>query len=244
MVNNFDYINNNLENAGQEIIYDDTRWKIYKNKRKRALNIISSLQGISNSIVVIGSVARGDVKESSDIDVMILDLIQPYKLEYILEKNGYSIFKKEIIQATPNYAPKAYVYLDSNFKEVISFPLAKLNSNEIEFYFWGGQINKDDILKDKRVPGVNKSLKLIIPTERGHLEYHIFDREAEVSRILNVKIETVMERERVLSRRKELGRTGVFLKYEVPYNEPLDESIKFLIKRNQFFRKRLMAYDY
>ena len=133
MVNNFDYINNNLENAGQEIIYDDTRWKIYKNKRKRALNIISSLQGISNSIVVIGSVARGDVKESSDIDVMILDLIQPYKLEYILEKNGYSIFKKEIIQATPNYAPKAYVYLDSNFKEVISFPLFKLKPREAEF---------------------------------------------------------------------------------------------------------------
>lgn len=52
-----------------------------------------------------------------------------------------------------------------------------------------------------------------------------------------------MERERVLSRRKEIGRTGVFLKYEVPYNEPLDESIKFLIKKNQFFRKRLMAYN-
>ncbi|MFP3227609.1 MAG: nucleotidyltransferase domain-containing protein [Caldisphaera sp.] len=243
MVNYFEYLKKGSENDGQEIIYDNKRWEIYKNKRKRALDIISSLQDISNSIIIVGSVARGDVKESSDLDIIIMDLIRPYKLEYILEKKGYTIFKKEIVQATPNYAPKAYIYLDSDYKEVISFPLAKLNSNELEFYYWGGQINKDGILKDKRVPGVNKNLKLIIPTNMGHFEYPIFDREAEVSRILNIKIETVMERERVLSRRKEIGRTGVFLKYEVPYNEPLDESIKFLIKKNQFFRKRLMAYN-
>ncbi|AFZ70117.1 putative nucleotidyltransferase [Caldisphaera lagunensis DSM 15908] len=241
MNNSFDKINH--ENLGQEVHYDEYRWRIFKKKRLRSLEILDSLKELGESIIVIGSVARGDVRENSDIDIFILGSIQSYKLEYILENKGYKIYNKEIIQATPNYAPKAYYYIDSDYKEVISFPLAKLNNNELEFYGWGGKISKNEILLNKRVPGVNKELKLIIPTDFGHIEYPIFGRESEVSRILNIKLETVLERERVLSRRKEIGKTGVFLKYEVPFDEPLDEAIEFLMKKNQFFAKRMMEYN-
>ncbi len=236
---NDDINNQNLDNIGQEIYYNEQRWAIFKKKRIRALEIIDSLQELSGLMIVIGSVARGDVKVSSDIDIFIPSSIQSYKLEYLLEKKGYTVYGKEIIQATPNYAPKAYYYIDSNFKEVISFPLAKLNNNELEFYGWGGKVSKNEILLNKRVPGVNKELKLIIPKDFGHIEYPIYGRESEVSRILNVKLETVLERERVLSRRKEIGKTGVFLKYEVPSDEPLDEAIKLLMKKNPFFARRM-----
>ncbi|MDP8003834.1 MAG: DNA polymerase subunit beta, partial [Caldisphaera sp.] len=74
-------------------------------------------------------------------------------------------------------------------------------------------------------------------TERGHIEMPILGRENVVAKKLNIDISTILERERVLSRRKEIGRTGVFLKYEVPLNESIEDGIRNLLRKNHFFRK-------
>ncbi|MGC8566040.1 MAG: nucleotidyltransferase domain-containing protein [Caldisphaera sp.] len=221
----------------QEIVYDNKRWELFTLKRKRAENIVKAILDLNLNIYIIGSLARGDIKESSDIDIVILESFSPYRIEISLENKGFHIFKKEIIQATPNYTPKAYIFLDAFDKEVISFPLFKLKPREAEFYKWGGQISYSEIISNKRVPGVNKELRLIIPTERGHIEMPILGRENVVAKKLNIDISTILERERVLSRRKEIGRTGVFLKYEVPLNESIEDGIRNLLRKNHFFRK-------
>jgi len=54
---------------------------------------------------VFGSVARGDVRPESDVDVVILDPAPPYLVELAIERAGLRAYSKEIVQATPSYVP-------------------------------------------------------------------------------------------------------------------------------------------
>ena len=220
-----------------EIVYDDVRWRILREKRREALNIMNALRKLGLNPIVHGSLARGDVKESSDIDIAILYPVPSYRVEIALENSGYKPYRRLIVQATPKHAPKAYIVLDELEMRVVSFPLVKLSRREIEFYRFGGLLYFEDLKKGLRVPGVDKRLVLIRPTSRGHIEMPVIGREAEVASILNVSLDVIEERVRVLTRRNKLGRTGVFVKYVLKPGETFEEALEELMKANQYVRR-------
>jgi len=190
-------------------------------------------------VAVHGSIARGDVREDSDIDTIILEPPQPSLVELALERAGYRIVGKYIVMATPHYVPKVYLVLDYNEEQVVSYPLARLRPREREFYRWGGELGLEGVRAGRRVPGVNKNLSLIIPTSTGHVEIPVPGNEEYTARILGVSIDTVRERVEVLSRRRRIGRTGVFIEEEVHPDMPVEAAIRDLARRNPYFRRAL-----
>jgi predicted nucleotidyltransferase len=88
-----------------------------------------------------------------------------------------------------------------------------------------------------RVPGVSKKLLLIMPTPEGHTESSILGREAETARLLDVPVDIVKERVRVLGRRDRIGRTGVYLREELAEGSSFEETLKFLQDRDPVVRR-------
>ncbi|MFP3286941.1 MAG: nucleotidyltransferase domain-containing protein [Acidilobus sp.] len=230
-----------MESLGPEVIYDEARWRNLAAKRDRATPVLRALMGAGLEAYVFGSVARGDVRPGSDIDVIILDPAPPYLVELAIERAGLRAYSKQIVQATPSYVPKAYIYLDPDEELVVSFPLAMMRPREQEFYRWGGLLDAKGVLEGRRVSGVNKELIAIIPTPRGHVEVPVAGHEGEVARLLRVSMDIVRERLSVLGRRREVGRTGTFIKEEVPPDEPIEEAVRRLAERNEFFRRAVTA---
>ncbi|BDC19160.1 nucleotidyltransferase domain-containing protein [Acidianus sp. HS-5] len=218
-----------------QIEYTENQWRLFIEKRKRAREILEYLQKKSIKGYAYGSIARGDVKKSSDIDIIVFE-------SNILELDLIEADHKYIIQATPTSSPKAYISLNPEETEVISFPLSKLKKDEEEFYYFGGLVSLDDIIKCIRKPGINKELKLIIPNKNGHDEISLKGNEDYAARLLKISISTIIEREKLLMKREDKGRTGVFLKYELSGNENLEEAIRELNRSNKFFRRAL--YDF
>lgn len=214
-----------------KVVYTEDQWRILKEKRDKAKRAMLKLASFSP--IVHGSIARGDVREDSDIDIVIPYYVEPYKIELALGSyhHGY------IIMATPSSTPKVYFSLDENEEVMVSFPLGKLSLREREFYTFGGELDLNGIMKNKRVPGVNKSLVLIMPIPEGHVEESIIGKEDYVAKILGISSETVRERVRILTRRREKGRTGTFIKQELVGT--VEETIDLLAKRNKVFRERL-----
>ncbi|MEM4888619.1 MAG: DNA polymerase subunit beta, partial [Thermosphaera sp.] len=165
--------------------------------------------------------------------------IPSYRLEYILEASGLQARKKYIVMATPVNTPKAYIILDDEERRTVSFPLSNLKTREYEFYKFGGLLDIDGLLENKRVPGVNKKLVFIEPVETGHLESPVIGYENIVAQKLGISVETVLERVRVLSRRDSVGRTGVFLKHVLRPDETFEQAIQELSRRNSIVRRVL-----
>jgi len=222
-----------------EVHYEPWRWRLLEEKRSLAIKIMEVLRALYGSLVTHGSIARGDVSVDSDVDVVILDPPNPSLVELTLEKGGFKVRWKELVQATPTYTPKVYLYLDYKGLLVVSYPLARLRPREREFYKWGGECTLDDLRKGVRTPGVDKRLKLIEPTDRGHRESPVIGREGYVARLLGISVETVIERVRVLTRRREHGRTGVFLKVELNPEDSVEEAVARVARENPMFRRRL-----
>ena len=220
-----------------EVVYTEEHWRILEEKRAEARRIMEALASRGLSPIVHGSVARGDVKEASDVDVVVPYPSPPYLIEIALETAGYRPVKRLIVQATPNHTPKVYYMLDEEELRMVSFPLVKLKQREYEFYRFGGMLDLEQLGQGLRVPGVDKRLVLIEPTEKGHREAPVIGRESEVARIVGVSVETVMERVRVLTRRDRLGRTGVFVKYELAPDESVGEAVRRLAAENKHFRR-------
>ena len=189
----------------REVIYDQDHWDHLSALRNRALGIVHKLESIGIKSHVYGSVARGDTSKSSDIDIIILRSVSSYRLELVLEP----LLKRELVQATPSMVLKGHIHLASD--TVVTFPLFKLRPREEEFYRWGGLLDSSGLTSNTRVPGVDKRLVLIEPTETGHIEQGITGREQDVAKKLNVSIGIAQERVRVLTRRDSVGRTGVYL---------------------------------
>jgi len=213
-----------------EVEYTEAHWKLLDKKREIALSVLRKLRSLGMVGYVYGSVARGDVREESDVDVVVFN---PNVLNLDLIEADHRF----VIQATPFSTPKAYISLDPEEKEVITFPLGKLKRDEEEFFRFGGLIDEEGILRKERVSGVNKRLQLIIPTEKGHEEMPLKGNEGLASKLLKVSISTIMEREKLLTKRMEKGRTGVFLRYDLGEDESFESSIVLLSKNNKFFRK-------
>ncbi|AEM39745.1 DNA polymerase beta domain protein region [Pyrolobus fumarii 1A] len=221
------------------VVYDEARWRLLRALRDEARRIMEALASMGLQSIVHGSVARGDVKPTSDIDVFIPYPVPSYRVELALERAGFSIYKRVVVQATPSSTPKAYLVLDEEERRSVSFPLGKLGKTEYEFYYFGGALDLDGLKSGKRVPGVDKRLVLIEPTPEGHRESPVIGREAEVAKIVGVSLETVMERVRVLTRRDEHGRTGVFVKLEVPPGEEIEDYVRRYAARNPLLRRVL-----
>jgi hypothetical protein len=222
--------------ARKLIEYSEYQWNLLKRKRKRAFEVMRTLSTYGIETLVYGSVARGDVNEKSDIDVFVPHIIPSYKLEIALD--SFPVLAKRIIQATPNYAIKGEFLLEND--TTVSFPLVKMRDREIDFYKFGGCLSFSDLLDGKRVAGVDKRLILIVPTEKGHREIPLTDlHPSSVAKILGISIEIVQERIRVLTRRREVGRTGVFISEEIPLNESFESALKCIASRNPAVRRRL-----
>ncbi len=212
--------------------YDEKHWNLLKSKREKAINVMSKLSQFSP--IVHGSVARGDVNEDSDIDIVILYPVEPYKVESAL---GFTKSHGYIVMATPASTPKVYLALDEKEEVMVSFPLGKLKIREREFYTFGGELDLKGLLEGKRVPGVNKELVLIVPTPYGHEEEPIIGKEEYVASLLGISVETVKERVRLLTKRREKGRTGVF--FEFKFWGSVEEAIHEAARTNKIFRRKL-----
>ncbi len=215
----------------REVIYDQERWGYLEKLREVAANIMKILIQCGYLPIVHGSVARGDVDRDSDVDVVIPYVASPTLVEACLERGGQRIFRKLIIKATPKSALKVLYELDPSSKLTVSFLLERPSPRELEFYKFGGELSYEEIVKDVRVPGVNKSLVLIVPTERGHKESPVVGYEHYVAKLLGVSIATVMERVEVLSRRDEIGRTGLFFRQVIDPSMPIEEAVREILKK-------------
>ncbi len=225
--------------ARKFVEYSKEHWEILRAKRERAREVMSALISFGLDCVVYGSVARGDVNEKSDVDIFIPQIVPSYKVELALD--GFDILEKRIIQATPNYAIKGEYVLTDN--TTVSFPLVRMREREMDFYRFGGCLNFNDLVGDKRVAGVDKRLVLILPTSRGHREIPLSEMHpSSAAKILGVSVEIVQERIRVLTRRREVGRTGIFICEQVPLEECLESALKNIASKNPAVRRRLESY--
>lgn len=222
-----------------EVVYTPRRWETLRRLRAEAAKLLEALERFSLKGYVHGSVARGDVDEDSDVDVVILQPASSHLVETCLLMNGFKFFSRLLTQATPGNTPKAHIYLDPEEKISVTFPLMSFRPREFEFYRFGGMVSLDEVKQGIRVPGCTKRLTLVKPTLTGHLEYPVEGAEAEVARVLNVSVDTVMERVRVLRRRDEHGRTGLFVKRLLSESEGFESVLKEIFSRKPPARRRL-----
>ncbi|TFG32562.1 nucleotidyltransferase [Candidatus Thorarchaeota archaeon] len=215
------------------IIYNQSHWSNFHVLRSRALDIMKKLEGIGIRPLLHGSVARGDVAPSSDIDIIILQQVSSYKIELAL---GHYIMR-ELVQATPSMVLKGHIYLEGEI--VVSFPIFKTLTREEEFYRWGGVIDSVSIEAEMRVPGVDKRLLLIEPIPAGHVESGVIENEYAVAKKLDVSIDIARERVRVLTRRDIVGKTGVYINYKLKDTESFEEVAKRLQDSDPALRRTI-----
>ncbi|MBM3291411.1 hypothetical protein FJY84_01905 [Candidatus Bathyarchaeota archaeon] len=201
--------------------------------------MMSPLQTLHVESLVYGSIARGDVQLGSDIDVFLPSPPSPEIVETYLESAGVHSVQRQIIQATPNYAAKGYLFIDE--LKCYSFPLIKLKSTERDFYNFAGSVNFIQLLNKSRMPGVDKRLMLIEPGEKGHIESNIIGREGEIARILKVDLRIINERIRTLTRRQKIGHTGVYIKYDLNPEESFSEVFNNLVDKKPALKRRIRS---
>jgi predicted nucleotidyltransferase len=221
----------------KEVIYSSARWKLLEESREKATRIMTALESFRLRTLVYGSIARGDVNKNSDIDVFIAEPPSSFLVETALERTQLPVNTRLLVQATPNYAMKAYIEIDA--RTSVSFPLMHMRRVEREFYKFGGEINISQLKAGIRMEGVDKRLLLIEPTENGHVESSIIGHEESVAKRLGVSAETVLDRVHALLKRDEVGRTGVFIKKQLASNETFEMAMKKLADTNPAVRRRI-----
>ncbi len=221
----------------KEITYSDARWKLFKKFRESARELMCALDRRDIEPIVHGSVARGDVNKDSDVDVMVPSVVPSYRVELALRESGLQPSKREIMMATPWQLPKAHIHLGES--RMVTFPLIKPRPLEIEFYHFGGSVGLKHVEGGERAPGVDKRLLLIEPTKRGHVEEQVIGREAEVAKRLKVSLDIVQERVKVLTRRDEIGRTGIFLQRSLAPGESFEFVFRQIAASNPAVKLRL-----
>ncbi|MBY8987967.1 MAG: nucleotidyltransferase domain-containing protein [Candidatus Lokiarchaeota archaeon] len=219
------------------VTYSENHLKILHEKRDRSKILLEMFAKEGLNPFIYGSIARGDVHDDSDIDIVIIQSIAPYQIEIMLDKNGFNNYFREIIMATPTDALKLYIYLTE--LESITIPLSKFGKRSKEFYDFGGKINLDQLVNNIRVPGIDKRLVLIQPIAKGHEEYSIIGNEHLAAKKLNVSIDLINERRKVLLKRERFGKTGVFLKRSIEMNESTEDVLKKLANKKSIVRKKL-----
>ena len=221
----------------KEVTYTSARWALLNELRVKAVELMAALEAFHLQSLVHGSIARGDVNKTSDIDVFIPEVQNSFLVETALEKAHVPVNSRLIVQATPSYAMKAHIEVDE--RTTVSFPLMQMRRVEREFYRFGGETNLSQLKADVRVAGVDKRLMLIEPTTKGHVESSIIGREEFAAKILKVSAETVLDRVHALLKRDAVGRTGVFVKKELASDETFELALKKVSDLNPAVRRRM-----
>jgi uncharacterized protein len=221
----------------REVTYSSDRWEQLRLLREKAVWVLSALDASHLGALTHGSIARGDVKVSSDVDVFIPEVQSGFQVETALEKANIPINTRLIVQATPTYAMKAHIEIDE--ATTVSFPLMEMRRVELEFYRFGGEINLTQLKANLRVAGVDKRLMLIEPTGQGHAESSVVGREESTAKIVGVSAETVLDRVHALTKRDTVGRTGVFVKRELAPDETFELALKRVSDLNPAVRRRM-----
>jgi len=225
------------DTGSREVIYSRHHWWLLSSLRRRAIEIMLALEREGLDPIVHGSLSRGDVSPHSDIDIYIPRVVPSFTVEMALERGGYSIVERELVQATPFHAVKAHIHLPDNV--VVTFPLTNPAPIELEFYRFGGSLNREGLQANRRVPGVDKRLMLIEPTEEGHIETPVAGNETLTAKKVGVSLKIVQERVKVLMRRDEVGRTGVYLKRQLAPHHTFESLLKSISDRDPVVRRRL-----
>ena len=225
----------------EEVFYSKSNWKLLSRMRETATQTIMSLGSWQHSAFVHGSLARGDVDEKSDVDVVIPLTVNTQMIEARLGLAGIEPTAREIEQATPKHSPKARMFLDPEQRVSVTIPLSPFRTLEEQFYVYGGKASIGELGRNVRMKGCTKRLTLIEPVETGHREWSIIGRETEAALALGIKPDIVRERLRVLSRRDEVGRTGIFLTIAVPPSTSFEEALLEETKSNPALRRTLRA---
>ena len=217
--------------------YTEDHWRLLRLLRAEAAEMMRPLYEAHIEAVVYGSIARGDVSEGSDVDIWMPSPPSPTFVQAVLERRGVRIRRREIIQATPSYAAKAYLYTEPD--RGYSLPLVKLRASEAEFYRYAGSLGYRELQAGGRVPGVDKRLMLIEPTETGHRESSVQGMEGYVAGRLGVETRIVQERVRTLERRGKVGRTGVYIKRVLADDEDFGAVFRQLAASKPALRRRI-----
>jgi hypothetical protein len=220
-----------------EIIYTEDHWLLLHQLRQKAKKLMEALAARGVKSITHGSTARGDVDFGSDVDVFVPRHLPSYEVELALTEARFEPMKREIVMATPWHLPKAHIYLDEDYS--VTFPLLKLKPLELEFYYFGGAVDLEKLGSDARVPGVDKRLMLIDPIPQGHVESPVVGREAEVAKRVGVKLDIVRERVQVLTRRADIGHTGIFLQRELAPDESFEVVFKQLVESTPAMKLRV-----
>ena len=226
-----------LRDHHELVVYSEKDWTLLEKKRISAIKLLEMFGKEGLNPFTYGSVARGDVHEYSDIDIIFPQQIPTFQIEFILNKNGYERYFREIIMATPKDSIKLYIHLSE--LECITIPLSKPSKNVMEFYDFAGKINLKRLKSDIRVPGIDKRLVFIKPNSKGHEEVSIIDNESIAAKGVGISIKTINERKNVLLRREKHGRTGVFVKRPLEIHESTEEVLKKLANEKSVIRKKL-----
>ena len=223
--------------GSQEVIYSADRWTQLTELRHRANELMEVLNQVGVEALIHGSICRGDVSEQSDVDIYLPRVLASFSVEFALTEAGYQIIHRELVHATPFHAIKAHIYLPKN--SIVTLPLTNPAPIELEFYQFGGSLNQIGLQKDRRVPGVDKRLFLIEPIQEGHVETPVIGNEVIVAKKVGVSLKIVKERVKILMRRDEVGRTGVYLKRQLAPEETFESVLKHICDRDPVVRRRV-----
>jgi len=219
----------------REVVYAKERWALLNELRGIALQLMEVLKTKGVEAIVHGSLARGDVSPKSDVDIFIPEVLPSYIIEGAVLGGGFQISKRELTQATPVHTVKAIEHIDDRIK--VTFPLLPLRRREREFYRFGGEAGVAELREGRRVPGVDKRLMMIVPMEYGHYEFSVVQNSVEAAKLIGASAEIVKERIRVLTRRDEIGRTGIYYKEELGDGDSFEGKLRDRISKDPSLRR-------
>ena len=214
--------------------YTKKEYTVLHELRNKAKDLLIKLEEKGIKAFVHGSVARGDVTTTSDIDIFIPYNISSFRLDLLdILQNA----DRRIIMGTPNSNIKGLLTIQDKIS--ISFPLTHLTEREVDFYKFSGRVFLEDILAGKYYPGVTKQLILIEPVKDGYWYSSILNNKKEAMDKLNISQQMVDERIRVLLRRDKIGRTGMFLDHHLSPDDNFEQTLDQLSSRNLIVRRKL-----
>jgi predicted nucleotidyltransferase len=214
--------------------YTKEEKSIFSRLREKTKTILQTLENNNIKAFTHGSVARGDVSNTSDIDIYIPVQIPSYKIELV---NEFVNADRRIIIGTPNSTIKALLTRHDGIS--LSFPLSPTKEREMEFHNFSGLLYLHELMQNRRKVGVNKKLMLIEPEGKGYWTSSVQANKKRAMEVMGLSQRIIDERIRVLERRDAIGRTGIFLDHNIAPDENFEQVMKKLADRNPIVRKIL-----